>query len=49
MSLQVDYTTIALVASASGFFSAFGMECAKALIESIRQQRMKNVKDKDAV
>jgi hypothetical protein len=42
MSAQIDYTTIAVIAAASGFFGAFGTELAKALI-IYAKTRNKNV------
>jgi phage shock protein PspC (stress-responsive transcriptional regulator) len=36
VSAQIDYTTVALIASVSGFFGAFGTEFAKYLIQKLR-------------
>lgn len=39
MSVQIDYATIAIIASASGFFGAFGTELAKWLIQLSKDRK----------
>ena len=36
MSVQIDYSTIAIISAASGFFGAFGAEIAKYLITALK-------------
>jgi len=35
--VSVDYTTIAIIAGASGFFGAFGTEFARYLLGEVRR------------
>lgn len=36
MSAQIDYTTIAVISAASGFFGAIGAEFARSVIEQLK-------------
>jgi hypothetical protein len=39
MSVQIDYTTVAIISILSGFGGAIGTELAKAIIGELRSQR----------
>ena len=43
MSAQIDYTTVAVIACASGFFGALGTEFAKYLLSKLKN----NIKRSD--